>query len=302
MDRPPVSAFMPGWVPCRFGGASRLSRAEAARLLGISTTASPAEVVKAFRVLALKHHPDRGGDPALFRRLTDARELLESGKGSKGKSRSRSRGFSAVEIEAKLRPTPVVEDQGWYATGEFGGRMQSLEAVCGQFAYRGGPLNQGKKPQLVDICVALENRARLVRERGRRLSAELSVFYAPSAIHRVSAAIHDHLTENGAKLPRRQVQDLLQALEILKSLTHEQQFYDQVWARAVEVSSQGPLKLRPPFSQFPPGMRARLFSALAATVLYDTLSDLADASFFPQIVLRNKQPTLREPDFGSTKL
>lgn len=38
----------------------------------------PAAVGVAYRSAAKAHHPDAGGDPALFRRLTEARDLLEA--------------------------------------------------------------------------------------------------------------------------------------------------------------------------------------------------------------------------------
>lgn len=41
--------------------------------------ANPAAVAQAFRNAAKKHHPDVGGDPELFRRLTAARDLLLAG-------------------------------------------------------------------------------------------------------------------------------------------------------------------------------------------------------------------------------
>lgn len=49
-------------------------------VLGVRPGATPAELTEAFRRFALRHHPDRGGDPATFqagvdayRRLTGAR-------------------------------------------------------------------------------------------------------------------------------------------------------------------------------------------------------------------------------------
>ncbi|OQR81753.1 hypothetical protein THRCLA_11437, partial [Thraustotheca clavata] len=45
-------------------------------ILGVSKTASEAEIKKAFRKLALKNHPDKGGDPELFKDITVAYEVL----------------------------------------------------------------------------------------------------------------------------------------------------------------------------------------------------------------------------------
>lgn len=51
-------------------------RSAAARLLGVAPDASPPTVEAAFRGLAPRLHPDRGGDPAAFRRLVAARATL----------------------------------------------------------------------------------------------------------------------------------------------------------------------------------------------------------------------------------
>ncbi|OQR92736.1 hypothetical protein ACHHYP_03304, partial [Achlya hypogyna] len=44
--------------------------------LGVSKDASAADIKKAFRKLALKNHPDKGGDPELFKNITVAYEVL----------------------------------------------------------------------------------------------------------------------------------------------------------------------------------------------------------------------------------
>lgn len=45
--------------------------------LGISPTASSSEIKKAFRKLALKHHPDKGGDSEKFKKINGAYEILK---------------------------------------------------------------------------------------------------------------------------------------------------------------------------------------------------------------------------------
>jgi|LauGreDrversion4_2_1035121.scaffolds.fasta_scaffold203292_1 DnaJ family protein A protein 2 len=49
-------------------------------LLGVPQTASTTEIKKAFRNLALKHHPDRGGDKEKFQELNMAHETLTDPK------------------------------------------------------------------------------------------------------------------------------------------------------------------------------------------------------------------------------
>lgn len=44
--------------------------------LGVAKTASDKEIKKAYRSLALKHHPDRGGDAEKFKKISTAYEIL----------------------------------------------------------------------------------------------------------------------------------------------------------------------------------------------------------------------------------
>jgi DnaJ-domain-containing protein 1 len=46
------------------------------RVLGLSPTATRADVKHAFREQARKHHPDAGGDAARFRELVEAKERV----------------------------------------------------------------------------------------------------------------------------------------------------------------------------------------------------------------------------------
>ena len=45
-------------------------------ILGVNHTTTPDEIKKAYRKLASKHHPDKGGDPEMMTRLNNARDLL----------------------------------------------------------------------------------------------------------------------------------------------------------------------------------------------------------------------------------
>jgi curved DNA-binding protein CbpA len=53
-----------------------VDRVEAARELGVPSSAAPPLVEKAFRRAARSRHPDVGGDPVAFRRATEARAIL----------------------------------------------------------------------------------------------------------------------------------------------------------------------------------------------------------------------------------
>merc|ERR1711924_97132 len=45
-------------------------------ILGVDKDASESEIKKAYRKLAMKHHPDKGGDPDLFKEMTEAHTVL----------------------------------------------------------------------------------------------------------------------------------------------------------------------------------------------------------------------------------
>ena len=58
---------------------SRQPKLTAHELLGVGLDASPAEIKRAFRTLALQHHPDKkDGDAALFLSISEAYEELSS--------------------------------------------------------------------------------------------------------------------------------------------------------------------------------------------------------------------------------
>lgn len=57
-------------IPGVFSGA--LSPAKCWGVLGIEPGSSKDEIKKAYRRLAIKHHPDKGGDPKEFQRVQEA--------------------------------------------------------------------------------------------------------------------------------------------------------------------------------------------------------------------------------------
>lgn len=46
------------------------------RVLGLDKSATTADVKKAYRKLAVRHHPDKGGDSEMFKEICRAYEVL----------------------------------------------------------------------------------------------------------------------------------------------------------------------------------------------------------------------------------
>src|SRR5437588_3666836 len=54
-----------------------MSKRDYYEVLGVGKTASPDEIKKAFRRLAVEHHPDRGGNEEKFKEINEAYEVLK---------------------------------------------------------------------------------------------------------------------------------------------------------------------------------------------------------------------------------
>jgi len=54
-----------------------MRNSEARKILGVASSASADDIKSAYRKLAMKHHPDRGGDQKEFVRIKEAYEALE---------------------------------------------------------------------------------------------------------------------------------------------------------------------------------------------------------------------------------
>ena len=84
-------------------GAKMKGLGGSAALLGVSASASDAEIRKAYKKAALKHHPDKGGDAERFKAVTEAFEVLSSH--SEQREREASKARADAREAAKQRDT-----------------------------------------------------------------------------------------------------------------------------------------------------------------------------------------------------
>ena len=45
--------------------------------MGLEPSATPAEIKQRYRELAFEHHPDKGGDPEVFKKISSAMKTLQ---------------------------------------------------------------------------------------------------------------------------------------------------------------------------------------------------------------------------------
>merc|ERR1719502_109912 len=73
--------FPGGFDESDFGGGGRRGgkapdTTKFYKILGVEKNATDSEIKKAYRKLAMKHHPDKGGDPDTFKEMTAAFNVL----------------------------------------------------------------------------------------------------------------------------------------------------------------------------------------------------------------------------------
>lgn len=79
--------------------------------LGIKSTASSDEVKQAYRKMAIKYHPDKGGDPKKFQKIHDAYERIINGSSSKGSKQSISESFGCMDMRQFFKKFDELEGQ-----------------------------------------------------------------------------------------------------------------------------------------------------------------------------------------------
>ena len=134
---------------------STMNKRDYYEVLGLSKGASDDEIKKAFRRLAVKYHPDRGGNEANFKEINEAYEVL---KDEKKRQRYDQFGHAGVGTSASSDGGDPFAGFGGFSTqgqsvnfdfGDLG-----LGDILGSFF--GGGQRRPSKPRGQDIEVAIE--------------------------------------------------------------------------------------------------------------------------------------------------
>ena len=113
--------------------------------LGVSEDAKPAAIKKAYRKLAMKHHPDKGGDETMFKQINEANDILTSDKREEYDHLRKYGGPQAFGGEQG----PFV-----WSTGGAGPVNINIEEVFGQ-VFRGGPFRQQHQQRNRDVHIQI---------------------------------------------------------------------------------------------------------------------------------------------------
>ena len=118
-------------------------------VLGVSKEASETDIKKAYRKLAIKHHPDKGGDEETFKKISEAYGILSD------KDKKRQYDMFGTYDSVPMDNMPNFND---IFEGIFGGRGSgSMEQMFGgMFGGMGGRPQQKGKDKTITLRVSLD--------------------------------------------------------------------------------------------------------------------------------------------------
>lgn len=125
--------------------------------LGVSPSASADEIKKAYRSLAMKHHPDRGGDEKKFKEVSQAYEVLSDPE----KKRMVDQGVD-----------PLNQNNGMGGGNPFEFRSGNFEDIFSQFGFGFGRQQPRRQNSSISISVQVTFAEVL---KGKDLDAEISM-------------------------------------------------------------------------------------------------------------------------------
>ena len=134
------------------------------KILGVSRSATKDEIKKAYRKLAHKHHPDKGGDEATFKKISEAYHVL-----SDDKKRQQYDSFGKSGSSAGASSGPSAGGFGGFSEADFdfGDIFEEF------FGFGGGPRQRKKKAKGEDIRVRIvTSLERVIKDEKRKIKLE----------------------------------------------------------------------------------------------------------------------------------
>ena len=127
--------------------------------LGVQRNASPDEIKSAYRKMAMKHHPDRGGDEATFKKISEAYDVLSDPQ-------------KKQVVDMGGDPNGQPRPGGGFNQGpfEFHFNTGNMNDIFGNFGFGGPRQMQRNKTINIGVDVTLEEVLT-----GKTLDAEISM-------------------------------------------------------------------------------------------------------------------------------
>lgn len=132
------------------------------KVLGVSRNATKDEIKKAYRKLAHKHHPDKGGEEKTFKKISEAYHVLSNDK-------------KREQYDAFGKSGPSAGGSG-YGTGGFGGGYSQADFDFGDifeefFGFGRGPRQKKRKGEDIGIrfLTSLEN---IIKDEKKKVKLE----------------------------------------------------------------------------------------------------------------------------------
>lgn len=150
-------------------------------LLELARSASPDQIKKAYRSMAMKHHPDRGGDEAKFKQISEAYEVL-------------SNPDKKQMFDMGVDPNAQNQGHGGFNQGPFEFHFGSgnFQDIFGQFGFGGQRRQQRNKTFNIVVDLSLEEVLT-----GKDISAEVAV---PGTVNRTMSISIPPGIENGQQI------------------------------------------------------------------------------------------------------
>jgi curved DNA-binding protein len=129
-------------------------------ILGLNRSASPDEIKKAYRSMAMKHHPDRGGNEAVFKQINEAYEMLSDPE-------------KKQMVDMGVDPKAQHQGHGGFNQGpfEFHFGAGNFEDILGQFGFGFGGRQKQQRNRTFNIVVDIALEEVLT---GKEINAEVA--------------------------------------------------------------------------------------------------------------------------------